>query len=649
MKLSAKIILGFALTNLVYLLLSGAIFLTVWPLIGTTEALNNHVQPANDNVSELRFNIAEQNSFIRQYSSDQNLDQKLLNAALARNKAAASSLNNIAKILNDPEAAALRIPEIIEPYNKIKAFFEEASGLLLATSDYETKYLQIRRQFSVTAQKALDAVDLALDAEKEAFGVEIHAEAINAPSIKTRYDRLDGINKLRDLINASWMFFTQGYISGSAELFNNSLAQMDETEKLMDALIVATSPTYPKIRDAVEKAKAVISNELAPELKATLRQQKENENMAAKRTAATENLLEASQDIDRQISVVVESLTAGIAKSVIVVMASILIGAAVALIASIILAFFITRSIVGPINDIIGNLTLSAQEVDMASSILNGAASSLASGATENAASLEETSSALEELSSMTSRNSDNAIEANVLMDQTKDNVNQAENSMTRVIGAMDEISRSGNEIGKIIKTIDEIAFQTNLLALNAAVEAARAGEAGAGFAVVADEVRNLAIRSADAAKNTADLIEATIGNINSGSEMVNATAEAFKIVEVNASKVGSLVAEVASASKEQNQGIGQITSAMREMDKVTQTNAATAEQSASAAGQLALQAGSLLAVVSDMKIMAHGAGAGAQVQPADHRPRLAAPKPLAGPQDSAHHKARSMEEKFDF
>ena len=202
------------------------------------------------------------------------------------------------------------------------------------------------------------------------------------------------------------------------------------------------------------------------------------------------------------------------------------------------------------------------------------------------------------------------AAEANALMRQATEAVKMATGSMGHVIRAMEEISVSGNEIGKIIKTIDEIAFQTNLLALNAAVEAARAGEAGSGFAVVADEVRNLAIRSADAAKSTADLIASTISNINSGSEMVNATADNFKTVETHSSKVAELVAEVAEASKEQSQGIGQITTAMSQMDKVTQSNAASAEESASAAGQLSLQAGNLLSAVDEMNELVHGAGA---------------------------------------
>jgi methyl-accepting chemotaxis protein len=184
---------------------------------------------------------------------------------------------------------------------------------------------------------------------------------------------------------------------------------------------------------------------------------------------------------------------------------------------------------------------------------------------------------------------------------------------MNKLIAAMEEISRSGNEINKIIKTIDEIACRTNLLALNAAVEAARAGEAGAGFAVVADEVRNLAIRSAEAAKTTADLIADTISNINSGSEMVLETSTAFKMVSTQVTKVHELVSEVSEASNEQSQGIEQISAATSEMDRVTQVNASAAEESASAAGQLSLQAGNLLKVVGEIDVLAHGRKEGDQ------------------------------------
>ncbi len=171
----------------------------------------------------------------------------------------------------------------------------------------------------------------------------------------------------------------------------------------------------------------------------------------------------------------------------------------------------------------------------------------------------------------------------------------------------MQEISKASEETSKIIKTIDEIAFQTNLLALNAAVEAARAGEAGAGFAVVADEVRNLAMRAAEAAKNTAALIEGTVKKVSDGTSLVKTTSDAFKEVAGSAAKVGELVGEIAAASTEQAQGIEQVNIAVTEMDKVTQQNAATAEESASASEELNAQAEEMKSFVADLAAMVGG------------------------------------------
>ena len=215
----------------------------------------------------------------------------------------------------------------------------------------------------------------------------------------------------------------------------------------------------------------------------------------------------------------------------------------------------------------------------------------MADGNSRNAAALEETSASVEELASMTKRNADNSAQAQNLILSATTSVENSEHSMDGVMEAMDQIAISGNEIGKIIKNIDEIAFQTNLLALNAAVEAARAGEAGAGFAVVADEVRNLAIRSAEAAKTTAELIAQTIDNINVGSGMVKNTSHTFEILVTDVKKVSSIVGEVAAASNEQSIGITQINTAINEMDRVTQSNASISEETASAASTLSYEA----------------------------------------------------------
>jgi len=154
----------------------------------------------------------------------------------------------------------------------------------------------------------------------------------------------------------------------------------------------------------------------------------------------------------------------------------------------------------------------------------------------------------------------------------------------------MDEISTARAETQKIVKTIDEIAFQTNLLALNAAVEAARAGEAGAGFAVVADEVRGLAMRAADAAKNTSTLIEGTVQKVKTGSKLVEETSESFYIASQATGRISTLVTEIASSTGEQARAIDQVNSALSQIDSVTQNNAAAAEESASASEQLSAQ-----------------------------------------------------------
>jgi len=270
----------------------------------------------------------------------------------------------------------------------------------------------------------------------------------------------------------------------------------------------------------------------------------------------------------------------------------------------ILMAIFITRSITRPINRVIAGLDEGAAQVASASGQVSSASQGLAEGSSEQAASIEETSSSLEEMSSMTKQNADNANQADNLMKEANQVVGKANDSMVELTQSMEEISKASEETSKIIKTIDEIAFQTNLLALNAAVEAARAGGAGAGFAVVADEVRNLAMRAADAARNTAELIEGTVKKVNEGGELVATTNEAFTEVAENASKVGELVGEIAAASNEQSEGIEQVNKAVVEMDKVVQENAANAEESASASEEMNAQAEQMKSYVEDLVVL---------------------------------------------
>ena len=284
---------------------------------------------------------------------------------------------------------------------------------------------------------------------------------------------------------------------------------------------------------------------------------------------------------------------------------AIIAGAAVFL--GIVVALFITRSVTKPIGRITVGLTEASEQVAAASGQVSSASQQLAEGSSEQAASIEETSSSLEEMSSMTKQNADHAGEANRIMKEAHTIVSQANESMAKLTGSMSEISRASEETQKIIKTIDEIAFQTNLLALNAAVEAARAGEAGAGFAVVADEVRNLAMRAADAAKNTAVLIEGTVKTVKGGADIVEATGSEFQKVSTIASKMAELVGEIAAASQEQAQGIEQINKAVSEMDKVVQRNSANAEESASASEEMNAQAEQMKSYVGELLTVING------------------------------------------
>ena len=275
--------------------------------------------------------------------------------------------------------------------------------------------------------------------------------------------------------------------------------------------------------------------------------------------------------------------------------------AAAALVVSILLVFCITRCIVKPVARVTTGLGECAEQIVAAASQVSSGSQQLAEGSSEQAASIEEISSSLEEMSSMTKQNADNSDQTNQLMNGTRATITRASQSMESLINSMGEISRASEETSKIIKTIDEIAFQTNLLALNAAVEAARAGEAGAGFAVVADEVRNLAVRAAEAAKNTASLIEGTVKKVKEGSELVERTDLEFREVTAGVGKSNELVGEISAASSEQAQGIEQINKAVTEMDKVVQQNAGNAEESASAAEEMSAQAVQMKEFVADL------------------------------------------------
>jgi methyl-accepting chemotaxis protein/methyl-accepting chemotaxis protein-1 (serine sensor receptor) len=279
--------------------------------------------------------------------------------------------------------------------------------------------------------------------------------------------------------------------------------------------------------------------------------------------------------------------------------------------------FMVVRGVGGKLQSATERLHAGVEQVMAASSQVATSAESLSQGATEQAASLEETSASMEEMASMTHKNAENARQAATLVTSVARQVTESNTALEGMVGSMAAIKESSHKVAKIIKTIDEIAFQTNILALNAAVEAARAGEAGMGFAVVADEVRNLAQRSAQAAKDTAELIEESIARSQEGAGKVQDVAAAIEAITASVTQVKGLVDEVREASQQQTQGIDQVAQAIQQMEKVTQTTAATAEESAAASEELNAQAETSMSVVGQLAALVGGSGGRTSAAPA--------------------------------
>ncbi len=270
-------------------------------------------------------------------------------------------------------------------------------------------------------------------------------------------------------------------------------------------------------------------------------------------------------------------------------------------------AMLIGGAIVKALSAVAQSLKAGSEQVAAASAQVASGSQSMAEGASEQASSLEEISSSLEEMTSMTRQNADNSNQASQMATSAQQAATQGAEAMNRMGEAIDRIKTSSDETAKIVKTIDEIAFQTNLLALNAAVEAARAGEAGKGFAVVAEEVRNLAQRSAEAAKTTANLIEESQKNAEHGVGVSSEVGTILSQIGEQVSKVTTVISEVTAASTEQAQGIEQINKAVAQMDQVTQSNASSAEESASASEELSGQASEMQIIVSDLNKLIGG------------------------------------------
>jgi len=465
----------------------------------------------------------------------------------------------------------------------------EPWGWIVGTGVYldHTNHALLARADGFAAGKPF-STGVQLDPTKCAFGrfladPETHKLAASFPAFKAALAAIDAPHKrlhqtavqIEEKVNQLGMH-------AAMKIFNEDTQNSLEEVKTHFQEAIAAEQS---LQAGMEAASQIYADVTVPNLSKVQGLLKDIESKAKEHIMTDQVMLKAAQGTERNVTIV----------------------GTIAVILGIVLAYFLARGIVGMLTRLSNQLGDGADQVASAASQVSSASQSLAEGASEQAASIEETSSSLEEMSAMTQQNADNARQANGLMTESNQVVDQANASMGDLTRSMQEISQASEETQKIVKTIDEIAFQTNLLALNAAVEAARAGEAGAGFAVVADEVRNLAMRAADAAKNTAELIEGTVKKVGDGSDIVTRTNEAFVKVADSSRKVGDLVGEIAAASGEQAQGIEQVNTAVSEMGQVTQQNAASAEESASASEELSAQAEQMQAMVGELMDMVGG------------------------------------------
>ena len=579
--------MGFVATNAIYVALSLFILFSALPVRRDSTVLSRDLLPILDQASYVQYSTAMEGYMTQEYSHS--INPEALVQSLIYNADVVKYLSGLENsIKNSP---ALQTPEISDNLKNVKLSYQQFRDIV-----------ELLPQRLQTINAGLESIIYGHKNIQTRLGGLIEAEENGSASF-SRNEQLILLRNIESLADALVVSAMQAYYQDMAE-FEQSLELAAKAGSLAQKL--AAEGRSQNLREAGAGLAAELAeitkllNTLQNEMKQAQEESVKRDQLAGATISYAAALREAADLLSQKVA---DNTTGTLGR----VILFLVLGVLAVLLLSIFMAFSITRGITRPINELISRLSEGAQEVDQTAGELSHASASLASGAQENAGSLQDISSALEELSSMTQRNTQNSLEANSLMTQATGAVETAEQSMDKVITAMGEISSSGNEIAKIIKTIDDIAFQTNLLALNAAVEAARAGEAGSGFAVVADEVRNLANRSAEAAKNTASLIDSTITNINSGAEMVSLTAENFHTVQNHAGKVAQLLGEVAEASREQSQGIEQINKSMTDMDHITQSNASSADASARSADGLSTQAAELLAAVGELNTLVHG------------------------------------------
>jgi len=528
-------------------------------------------------------------------------------------EAAIQNLNEVKKYLEEAAKLSSKVPDLVLLQKRIgmaEAKIREFEELVNRTVARNGDISKIRKAMDEAGKRFLKSAVEYQDGQKLQMKQEIE-DSLPPERLLQRFGKLQEISEIIELGNAIAIANFRSQATRDPrfvdEVMKNFVEMAGKLEEIKSRTVLEHNKRYlGEIGDAAAAYKGAIQDLLSTwqELRNinTLRDETGDRVVSAARETSTSGIKQTGEAAETAVSALSSASRI------------LIIGLAIVILLGIGMAYLIGRSIVRPIHVVVSGLAEGADQVASAAGQLSGASQQLAEGASEQAAAIEETSSSLEEMSSMTKLNSQHTGLANNLMAETADVLVKANRSMDRLTSSMLEISAASEETSKIIKTIDGIAFQTNLLALNAAVEAARAGEAGAGFAVVADEVRNLAVRAAEAAKNTSNLLEGTVKKVKEGSELVDETSSGFSQAASMAERMSKLIGEISAASAEQAQGIEQINKAVSEMDKVVQQNASSAEESASASEEMNAQAVSMKSFVNQLLAVVGGAAGKAAI-----------------------------------
>lgn len=521
-----------------------------------------------------------------------------------------NALSKAKKNFAELQVNLAKAEELGKKYN-LKKLLEHQKNAVKSLSDYLASVE--RSEKTLAKKKALDAAMVSnatiflksteeyRASQEEQFAKEMNERA-TAIALKQRYEKLEKLGDILDVATYSRVYGQRAQVLRDPALLDGAIQKFDAVYKHISSLKAQTTDSVNLgYLNAMEASVKVYENSLKGfmgVMQETNEEQKTRAKIGTELNAAIDAIIEEGfstiVDISNQSSSSLDN-----ASWVMIV------GVIAGFIISIIIAFFLIRSIVKVVVDSVKSLSEGTAQVVSASEQISSASVSLAEGASSQASSVEEVSATIEEATASNNQNADNSREANLLAQHSNDAARQGNQQVADLMIAMEKITDSSQKIAKIIKTIDEIAFQTNLLALNAAVEAARAGEHGLGFAVVAEEVKNLAERSAGAAKEITGIIEASIDQVKAGTEVANRTKESFTEILLGVKKTSDLIGEIAISAKEQAEGMNQIATAMGSVDQITQQNASASEETAAAAEELNAQALSMLESVAEIAALA--------------------------------------------